>query len=204
MNRLLPATIQRAPSSRVLQELLAQAPADFFTLAWLTSFLRERSFGIMLLFTGLLGTIPIGSTIPGLLLLALAIQLIAGWSSPVFPGFISHHPLPTQHLISVGRRAVPVLLFLERAVHPRWPGAFDVLKRGVGVLILFLAAALLLTPVPLSNIAPAVIISLISLAYVEEDGLLLTLGFAAAIGFMVLISAAVWGAILGLIFLSHA
>src|SRR5215468_3331342 len=95
MNRLLPATIQRAPSSRVLQELLAQAPADFFTLAWLTSFLRERSFGIMLLFTGLLGTIPIGSTIPGLLLLALAIQLIAGWSSPVFPGFISHRPLPT-------------------------------------------------------------------------------------------------------------
>jgi hypothetical protein len=204
MNRLLPATIQRAPSSRVLQELLAQAPADFFTLAWLTSFLRERSFGIMLLFAGLLGTIPIGSTIPGLLLLALAIQLIAGWRAPVFPGFISHRPLPTQHLISVGRRAVPVLLFLERAVHPRWPGAFDVLKRGVGVLILFLAAALLLTPVPLSNIAPAVIISLISLAYVEEDGLLLTLSFAAAIGFMALISAAVWGAVLGLIFLSHA
>ena len=50
MNTLLPATIESAPSSRVLQQLLAQAPADFFTLAWLTSFLRERSFGIMLLF----------------------------------------------------------------------------------------------------------------------------------------------------------
>src|SRR5215471_9848412 len=203
MNTLLPATIERAPSSRVLQQLLAQAPADFFTLAWLTSFLRERSYGIMLLFAGLLGTIPVGSTIPGLLLLALAIQLIAGWREPVFPAFIAHRPLPTRHLVSVGRRAVPVLQFLERAVHPRWPGAFDVLKHGVGVLILLLTVALLLTPVPLSNIPPAVIISLMSLAYVEEDGLLLTLSVAAAIGYMVLISATVWGAVLGLIFLSH-
>ena len=203
MNTLLPATIESAPSSRVLQQLLAQAPADFFTLAWLTSFLRERSYGIMLLFAGLLGTIPVGSTIPGLLLLALAIQLLAGWREPVFPVFIAYQPLPTRHLVSVGRRAVPVLQFLERAVHPRWPGAFDVLKHGVGVLILLLTVALLLTPVPLSNIPPAVIISLMSLAYVEEDGLLLTLSVAAAIGYMVLISATVWGAVLGLIFLSH-
>jgi hypothetical protein len=203
MNTLLPATIPRAPSSRVLQELIAQAPADFFTLAWLTSFLRERSFGIMLLFAGLLGTIPVGSTIPGLMLLALAIQLIAGRREPAFPAFISHRPLPTRHLVAVGRRAVPVLLFLERAVHPRWPGAFDVLKHGVGVLILLLTVCLLLTPVPLSNVVPAVIISLMSSAYVEEDGLLLTLSVAAAIGYIVLISATVWGAVLGLIFLSH-
>jgi len=203
MSKLLPAIRQRAPSSRVLQQLLAQAPADFFTLAWLTSFLHERSFGIMLLFAGLLGTIPIGSTIPGLMLLALAIQMIAGWSEPVFPRFISHRPLPTKHLVWVGRRAVPVLLFLERAVHPRWPAVFDVLKRGVGVLILLLSAALLLIPVPLSNVAPAVVISLMSLAYVEEDGLLLTLSVAAAICFMFLMSAAVWGTIFGLIFLSH-
>jgi hypothetical protein len=137
------------------------------------------------------------------MLLALAIQMIAGWSEPLFPRFISHRPLPTKHLVSVGRRAIPVLLFLERAVHPRWPAVFDVLKRGVGVLILLLSAALLLIPVPLSNVAPAVVISLMSLAYVEEDGLLLTLSVAAAIGFMFLVSAAVWGAIFGLIFLSH-
>jgi len=36
---------------------------------------------------------------------------------------------------------------------------------------------LLLTPLPLSNVAPAMVISLISLAYVEEDGLLLSAAF---------------------------
>jgi Exopolysaccharide synthesis, ExoD len=35
-----------------------------------------------------------------------------------------------------------------------------------------------ITPVPLSNVAPAMVISLISLAYVEEDGLLLSAAFS--------------------------
>jgi hypothetical protein len=35
--------------------------------------------------------------------------------------------------------------------------------------------------VPLSNVAPAMVISLISLAYVEEDGLLLSVALLAAI-----------------------
>jgi hypothetical protein len=204
MEKLLPAVRQRLPSSLVLMDLLQQAPADYFTLAWLTAALHERSFGILLVFVGLFATIPIGSTIPGLMLLALAVQMVAGRREPIFPRFIANRPLPTRHLVQVGRRAVPVLLFLERAVHPRWPKSFDTMKHGVGILIFLLSLVLLLTPVPLSNVAPAIIISLISLAYVEEDGLLLTLGVLAAIGFVLLMSAAVWGAIWGLIFITQA
>jgi len=65
-----------------------------------------------------------------------------------------------------------VLKYLEKAVHPHWPMTFEAAKRAVGVMVLLLTAVLLLTPVPLSNVAPAMVISLISLAYVEEDGLL--------------------------------
>jgi hypothetical protein len=72
-----------------------------------------------------------------------------------------------------------------------------VAKRGVGVMILLLTAVPLLTPVPLSNVVPAIVISLISLAYVEEDGLLLSVGFIAAIILIGLGSAAVWGTIIG-------
>jgi hypothetical protein len=43
--------------------------------------------------------------------------------------------------------------YLEKVVHPRWPTAFEAAKHFVGVVILLLTAALLLTPVPLSNIA---------------------------------------------------
>jgi hypothetical protein len=39
---------------------------------------------------------------------------------------------------------------------------------------------LLFTPIPLSNVVPALVIALISLAYLEEDGLLLSIALLAA------------------------
>jgi hypothetical protein len=64
-------------------------------------------------------------------------------------------------------------------------------------MVLLLAAAVLLTPVPLSNIPPAIVIALISLAYIEEDGLLLCVAFLAAIVLIGAAAAAVWGTIVG-------
>jgi hypothetical protein len=42
-------------------------------------------------------------------------------------------------------------------------------KWALGVVVLLLTAVLLLTPVPLSNVAPAMVISLISLGDIEKD-----------------------------------
>jgi hypothetical protein len=52
-------------------------PAQPFTLGWLMSNLQQRSFGIVVLFLGLLATTPIGTTVPGLMLAAAALQMIA-------------------------------------------------------------------------------------------------------------------------------
>ena len=69
-------------------------------------------------------------------------------------------------------------------------------------MILLLTAVLLLTPVPLSNVAPAMVISLISLAYVEEDGLLLSVALLGAIILVGIAAAAVWGTIVGAVLIS--
>jgi hypothetical protein len=193
---------ERMPSSRVLKELLDQAPADYFTLRWLTVTLRQRSFGIITLCLGLLATVPVGSTVPGLMLVALAVQMIVGRGEPIVPNFIAVRRLPTRHLLRLGRRAIPVLKYLEKAVHPRWPATFEVAKRVVGVMVLLLTAVLLLTPVPLSNIAPAMVIALISLAYIEEDGLLLSVALLAGTVLIGVMSAAVWGTIVGAVLIS--
>ena len=66
-----------------------------------------------------------------------------------------------------------------------------------------LTAVLLLTPVPLSNVAPAIVIALMSLAYVEDDGLLLCISLIAAIVLIVIASAAIWGAVSGMIHISQ-
>jgi len=192
----------RAPSSRVLQDILRQAPAEYVTLGWLTSTLHRHSFGIIMLCLGVLATAPVGSSVPGLILAVIAVQLIAGRREPVFPAFVLARRMPTKRLLRLGYGAIHILKYVEKAVHPRWPMAFEVEKRAVGVIILLLAVVLLLTPVPLSNVAPAMVISLISVAYVEEDGLLLAAAFLAAIILIGLGSAAVWGTIIGAVLIS--
>jgi hypothetical protein len=149
---------------------------------------------------GLLATTPVGSTVPGLILAIMAVQLIVGRAEPVFPHFIMTRRLPTKQLRWLGDRAIHVLKYLEKAVHPRWPMTFEVAKHAFGVMVLLLTVVLLLTPVP--HVAPAMVISLISLAYVEEDGLVLSVGFLAAIILVGLGSAAVWGTIVGAVLIS--
>jgi hypothetical protein len=195
-------TKNRAPSSRVLEEVIRQAPAEYVTIGWLTSTLHRHSFGIIMLSLGLLATTPVGSTVPALILAIMAVQLITGRAEPVFPQFIMTRRLPTKQLLWLCDRAIHVLKYLEKAVHPRWPMTFEMAKRAVGVIVLLLTAVLLLTPVPLSNVAPAAVISLISLAYVEEDGLLLSVALLAAIVLVGIESAAVWGTIVGAVLIS--
>jgi hypothetical protein len=185
----------RTPSSQLLESLLDQAPADSFTFGWLMSSLHQRSFGILILLLGLLATAPIGSTAPGLVLAAIAVQMIAGRDAPAFPRFITTRRLPTRYLLLLGARSIPVLRYLENAVHPRWPATFETAKRFVGIVVLLLTAILLLFPVPLSNIAPAIVIAMIALAYIEEDGLLICFAYLAALILVAAASAAVWGTV---------
>jgi hypothetical protein len=95
----------RAPSSRVLQEVIRQAPAEYVTIGWLTSTLHRHSFGIIMLSLGLLATTPVGSSIPGLILAVMAVQLILGRTDPVFPHFIMTRRLPTKQLLRLGGHA---------------------------------------------------------------------------------------------------
>ncbi len=53
------------------------------------------------------------------------------------------------------------------------------------------------TPIPLSNVVPALVIALISLAYLEEDGLLLSIALLAAVIVLTVALVAVWDTVLG-------
>ncbi|MBR1004533.1 exopolysaccharide biosynthesis protein, partial [Bradyrhizobium liaoningense] len=95
------------------------------------------------------------------------------------------------------QRAVPVLRSLEKLIHPRWPTPFDATKRLVGAVVVLLNVALLFTPIPLSNVVPALVIALISLAYLEEDGLLLSIALLASVVVLAVELAAIWETVLG-------
>jgi len=191
------------PTSLVLQQLLDEAPADHFTLDWLVGSLSERSFGIVMLLLAVLAMAPIGSSVPGLLLGIVAAQMIAGRPGPVFPRRVAARALPIRHLVRMGRHPILVLRYLERVIRLRWPTPFGATKRVIGIIVFLLTCLILLAPLPLTNVPPAADIALISLAYIEKDGVLLALALILALVLLALAAIAVWGAVVSAVWIGR-
>jgi hypothetical protein len=152
---------------------------------------------MIMLLLALVAMVPGISIVAGLLLMIPAFQMLAGRPAPIFPRRIANRPLPTRHLAALVQRAVPVLRYLERIVHPRWPTPFEATKRLVGIVVMILSTAVVFAPVPLSNVVPALLIALISLAYLEEDGLLLSIALLGALIVVGVVLVTVWEIVVG-------
>jgi hypothetical protein len=184
-------------ASVVLQRLHDEMRADHFTLGWLMHSLHKRSFGIIMLLIALAAIVPGLSIVAGLLLMIPAFQMVTGKSAPVFPSRIATRSLPTRHLAAVVQRSVPVLRYLERVIHPRWHTPIEATKRLVGAMVVMLSATLVFIPIPLSNVVPALVIAFISLAYIEEDGVLLLITLLATVIVLTVATVAVWEMAIG-------
>jgi hypothetical protein len=192
-----PAADKPILASDLLQRLHDEAPTDHFTLAWLMGTLHKRSFAAIMLICAVVAIAPGVSIVAGVLLMITAIQMIAGRVAPVFPTRIALRALSTKHLATLLQRAVPVLRYLEHVIHPRWPTPHEATKRVVGIAVLVLSIAVVFTPLPLSNIPPALVIALISLAYLEDDGLLLAMGLVFAVILLTIETIAIWETVIG-------
>jgi hypothetical protein len=138
------------PISAVLQRIHDQAPQDHFTLGWLIASLSSHSFGILILLLSLVAIAPGASVVAGVLLLIPACEMIVGRTSPNFPRWVAACSLPTQHLAALVQRALPMLRYLEKVIHPRWPTPHSATKRLVGAVIAILSASLVFIPIPLT------------------------------------------------------
>ena len=184
------------PVTATLTDLVNNLPGEHFTIEWLLGRLDRRSFGIIMLVMALVAMVPGISLLIGPLLAIPAFEMILGRSGPSFPRRIAVYPLRSSALTGIVKRALPLLATLERIVHPRWPISPGLSRRAAGLAILALSG-LFLAPLPLIQIIPALLVALIALAYLEEDGLLLCLSILGAIILLLAATAAVWGAVLG-------
>ncbi|WP_157676447.1 exopolysaccharide biosynthesis protein [Afipia sp. GAS231] len=171
-------------------------PGEHFTIEWLLGRLDRRSFGIVMLVMSLVAMVPGISLLIGPLLAIPAFEMILGRSGPSFPKRIAVYPLRSSALAGIVKRALPLLAMLEKIVHPRWPISPGLSRRAAGLAILALSG-LFLAPLPLIQIVPALLVALIALAYLEEDGLLLCVSLLATLVLMLVTTAAIWGAVLG-------
>ena len=182
------------PTSIVLAQLLEDAPHDHVSLGWLIGRLQKRSFGLVMLLLALVGLLPGVGVFIGILLAFPAVQMILGRDSPTVPRFIASRSIATRHIARLATRTIPLFRRMETLIRPRLQTPFQATKRLVGLTVLLLAATLV-WPFPFSHIIPALAIMLISFAYLEEDGVLLGIGLAAALGSFSITAATVWATV---------
>jgi hypothetical protein len=187
---VLPSLLQRfarepathIPTSQLLRAMLADASPHRVSLTWLLDNLRQRSFGAILLVLGFTAMLP-GLSVPaGAALLVFGCQMMLAREVPVLPAFIARRPLPATRVVRLMGRVIPLIATLEKFVHPRWPMPYRITQGLAGGVVLLLAVSLFL-PVPLSNVIPGALTMVVALAYLEEDGVLLStaLGLAFAV-----------------------
>ncbi len=181
------------PTSEHLGTILRTAEGPRVTVAWLMAALGERSFGLTLLLMALVALIPGASTVIGLLIAWPAIQMILGHRAPVLPGFFARREISVAKLDRAIRILVPRLRWVEKAVRPRWHAGFRATRRLTGILML-LVGITLISPFPFSHVIPAIVIMLMALAYLEEDGIALIVSLFAALVSIAITGAALWGA----------
>lgn len=168
----LPAADPPRPTSTVLEELIGRAPATVVPLGWFLEGLRERAYGLVMLLLGLATVVPGLGVVAGLLILWVAGQMVMARPTPTVPSFLSRLTFSTGHFVGVLRRLVPVLRFVERFAHPRWPTPFTTTRRVLGAMLMLLGVSVL-SPIPFTQYLPALTIMAVALAYLEHDGVLL-------------------------------
>lgn len=173
----------------VLTELVNDPSRSRISVGDLVQNLKFRAFGAMLLIFALpnaLPALPGTSAILGLPLLYLTFQLMLGRAAWL-PGFISNRSMQREDMAKLIAKMSPWLHRAERLLVPRllWVTS-PVAERVIGALCLVLAIVLVL-PIPLGNMLPALAISLMALGLLEKDGLWILLGALVGIGSLVIV-----------------
>ena len=185
-----------APFSEVLRGL-ADAEDERLSIGEIVQAFGERAFGAIMLFIGLLNLLPLppgGTTISGAPLLILSAQLMFGRDVLWLPRWMCRASVSRPNFRKGLKKALPWLERAERLTRPRVAWAVTGPAEQLIGLACFLLSCVLVLPIFLGNIAPAVAIVVMSLAIVQRDGLLALIGWgvvAVAVGLLVV----AWGVI---------
>lgn len=163
----------------------------------------DRAFGALILIFALPNIIPTPpgtSALTGAPLVFLSAQLMLG-QLPWLPKIIAERSMTRGDFASIVNRISPWLARGERMLRPRlgfliYPPAEYI----IGLLCLVLSTVLVL-PVPLGNILPAIAICLFSFGILERDGLCVVLGSAMFVVSMTVVAGVLFALVKGFILL---
>ena len=177
------STDNQRPLSAVLTDI-ANSGEPRISIAELMQRFGGRALGALLFVFSLICVLPLppgATTLFGLPLLLLAPQLIVGHGAPWLPERVKRRTLATADLHRALPRMIPWLQRVEAVSKPRLVVLFNPLgERVIGFVCAVLALVLIL-PIPLGNMLPALAVSVLSFSLIQRDGLIALLGYGVAI-----------------------
>jgi hypothetical protein len=184
-------------TSALLLDFAHGFPGERVRLRDLADLLGARSFGFLLLLFALPNVLPFGipglSTITGVPLALVALQMMLGLPRPYLPDWLGDRSIRRDDFRRMVAKSVPWLRRVERLMKPRWTMLTNARSERILGGVCFMLAAVLCLPIPLGNLLPAIGVALLSLGILERDGALVGVGFVAGLGGVVLASGVAWG-----------
>ncbi|GAB4165206.1 MAG: exopolysaccharide biosynthesis protein [Rickettsiaceae bacterium] len=130
------------------------------------------------------------TTIMGLPLMILAVQMLMGSKKVRLPQKVNNYEIKNSTLKMISDKVVPIVETIEKYIKPRYSFARSVYcEQFVGFVGLAAALAIAI-PLPFTNAIPALGITVMALGLLNRDGLVIIGGFfIAVIGMTIALSA---------------
>lgn len=141
----------------------------------------ERSFGFFLAVLSFPSALPLpapGYSTPfGVFILLLALQLVAGRTTPWMPKWVLQTSIERKHFQKWVQAGIPWLQRIEKIARPRWKQLCTTRLGQVwlGTWIGLMGISMII-PVPGTNTLPAMGVFVTAFGLLEEDGILCSLG----------------------------
>jgi hypothetical protein len=170
---------------QTLEELFAGDRQSLLTLDEFLGGLHGRSYAFAIAALNLPNCVPTGipwlSTITGLPMVLLLVQLFIGREVPKLPAFIGRRGLRRGNLQSFLRRSRRSIQWLENTVHVRHEWWVNGMPRHALLAVWAANIVVLALPIPFDNLFPAWAIMFFCLALIEDDGVMAMLGWLLSV-----------------------
>ena len=143
------------------------------------------------------------TTVMGIPLMILSIQMLLGNKKVSLPQKINDYELKNSTLKAISDKVVPRLISVEKYVKPRFSFAKSVYCEQFIGFIGLLAAFSIALPIPLTNSIPALGIAVMALGLLNRDGLVIIVGFFITVIGLLIAIGAVMASWIGIKYIFH-
>jgi hypothetical protein len=181
-NKMQKKMLDTAPASETLRKIGEKPENGKTTISELMEDFHENGILLAMIFFALPVAIPLPyppgfTTIMGIPLMILSIQMIIGSKKVRLPQKVNDYELKNSTLKTISNKVVPLIEFVERYSKPRISFTRSVYCEQMVGLACFIAAFSVALPLPMTNSIPALGIAVMALGLLNRDGVVVIGGF---------------------------